>query len=200
MPVPTPAGWRVTDDHEYVEVTSRAQLRAWLEANHTRSESIWLVTYKKSVRPELHVEWGDIVREALCFGWIDSQAGRVDHERTKVRLSPRKRGSSWSAINKAHVAELEAAGLMTDAGRTRIAEAREDGSWEFLDDVEAGIVPDDLAAAFDALPGSRDTFDAFPRSTRRATLEWIKTAKRPETRAKRIAETAEKSAAGIRPR
>jgi len=187
-------------DHEYVEVTSRAELRSWLEVNHTQTESIWLVTYKKSARPDLHLPWGDIVKEALCFGWIDSQSGTVDGERTKVRLSPRKQGSAWSAINKGHVAELEAQGLMADAGRARIDEAKADGSWEFLDDVEAGIIPDDLAEAFDAHRGSRETFEGFPRSTRRATLEWIKTAKRPETRANRIAQTAEKSAEGVRPR
>lgn len=186
-------------DLEYVEVTTRAELRAWLEANHTQPESIWLVTYKKSVRPELHLPWEDIVREALCFGWIDSQAGRVDDERTKVRLSHRRKGSGWSGINKAHIAELEAEGLITDAGWAVIDRAKQDGSWEFLDDIEAEIVPDDLAAAFAEHPGAREQFEAFPRSTRRMTLYWIKTAKRPETRAKRIAETARKSADGVPP-
>ncbi|NND85139.1 MAG: hypothetical protein HKN46_08330 [Acidimicrobiia bacterium] len=186
-------------DHEHVEVTTRAELRAWLEGHHTQPESIWLVTYKKSTRPDLHLPWEDIVQEALCFGWIDSQAKKVDDERTKVRLSPRKRGSIWSAINKAHIVALEEQGLMTDAGRARIEAAKQDGSWEFLDDVEAGTVPDDLAAALAAQPGARETFDGFPWSTRRSTLAWIKMAKRPETRAKRIAEAAEKCARGIRP-
>ena len=187
-------------DHERVEITSRAELRAWLEAHHAQPESIWLVTYKKSARPELYVPIGDVIQEALCFGWIDSQAARLDDERTMVRLSPRKKGSAWSAINKAHVAELEQQGLITDAGWATIDEAKEDGSWEFLDDVEAGIIPDDLAEAFAAVPGSREQFESFPRSSTRATLEWIKTAKRPETRAKRIAETVEKSGDGVRPR
>ena len=187
-------------DHEYVEVTTRAELRAWLEEHHTQAESIWLVTYKKSKRPDLHLPWEEVVQEALCFGWIDSQAGRVDEERTKVRLSQRRRGSGWSGINKAHIARLEEQGLMTDAGRAKIEAAKRDGSWELLDDVEAEIIPDDLAAAFDTAPGSRETFEAFPRATRRATLYWIKTAKRAETRARRIAETAEKTAQGIAPR
>lgn len=187
-------------DHKRVEVASRAEWRAWLEANHTQAETIWLVTYKKSARPELHLPWEDIVQEAICFGWIDSQVAKLDDERSMVRVSPRKPGSAWSAVNKAHVAELEAAGLITSAGRAKIDEAKADGSWVFLDDVEAGIIPADLAAAFDAYPGSAEAFEAFPRSTKRATLEWIKTAKRPETRAKRIAEAAEKSANGTRPR
>lgn len=187
-------------DHERVEVTSRAQLRAWLEANHAQTESIWLVAYKKSVRPDLHVPWPDIVQEAICFGWIDSQAARLDDERAMIRLSPRRRGSAWSAINKAHVADLAERGLISDAGWARIDEAKADGSWEFLDDVEAGVIPEDLAQAFAAKPGSADNFASFPRSTRRATLEWIKTAKRPETRMRRIAETADKSERGVRPR
>jgi uncharacterized protein YdeI (YjbR/CyaY-like superfamily) len=187
-------------DHERVEISSRAELRMWLEEHHTQPESIWLVLHKKSARPDLYVPMGDVIQEALCFGWIDSQAAKLDDERRMVRLSPRKKGSAWSAINKAHVAELEQQGLMTEAGRTKIDQAKADGSWEFLDDVEAGIVPDDLAEAFDAVPGARERFEAFPRSTTRATLEWIKTAKRPETRARRIAETVDKSAQGARPR
>ena len=187
-------------DHERVEITSRTELRAWLEENHAHGDTIWLVTYKKSARPDLYVPWDEIVREAICFGWIDSQAAKLDDERTMVRLSPRRRGSVWSAINKAHVAELEPQGLITEAGWAKIEEARSDGSWEFLDDVDAGIIPDDLAEAFDAAPGSREQFESFPMSTIRATLGWIKMAKRSETREKRIAETVEKSAAGVRPR
>lgn len=187
-------------DHERVVVRSRAEWRAWLSEHHTQTESIWLVTYKKSARPELHVPWTDVVQEAICFGWIDSQASKLDEERRMVRLSPRKRGSAWSAINKAHVAELSEQGLITDAGWEKIEAAKQDGSWEFLDDVEAGIIPEDLATAFESVPGSRESFEAFPRSTTRATLEWIKRAKRPETRQQRISQTVEKSAAGVRPR
>ena len=187
-------------EQERLEITDRAQLREWLEANHTQTEAIWLVTYKKSVRPELYVPWEDVVQEALCFGWIDSQAGKVDEERSMVRLSPRRKGSGWSGLNKRHIIELELNGLMTDAGRAKIDAAKEDGSWEFLDDIEAEIIPDDLAEAFAEHPGSKENFEGFPRANRRATLYWIKTAKRPDTRAKRIAEAAEKSAVGERPR
>ena len=187
-------------DQERVEVTSRAELRSWLEEHHTQTQSIWLVTYKKAAGLDRYVPWEDIVQEALCFGWIDSQAARVDDERTMVRLSPRKKGSHWSGINKAHVVELEEKGLITEAGWAAIDRAKRDGSWEFLDDVEAGIIPDDLAEAFDAVPGSREQFEAFPLSSRRIALAQIKMAKRPETRAKRIAKTVEDSSQGIRPR
>ena len=185
---------------ERVEVTSCAELRSWLEANHRQSESVWLVTYKKSVRPELYVPWDEVVRELLCFGWIDSQAAGLDGERRMVRISPRKPGSAWSAVNKRHVEELSRNTLIEEAGWEPIREAKRDGSWEFLDDVEAGIIPGDLAEAFETTPGSREQFDRFPRSTARATLEWIKRAKRPDTRQKRIAETVQKSVEGVRPR
>ena len=187
-------------DLERVEVTSRQELRTWLELNHRQPESVWLVTYKKSVRPELYVPWEDVVQELLCFGWIDSQAAKLDDERRMVRISPRKPGSAWSGVNKRHVEELARSNLIEQAGWERIREAKRDGSWEFLDDVEAGIIPDDLGAAFDAVPGSRERFDRFPRSTTRATLEWIKRAKRPDTRRQRIAETVLNSDRGVRPR
>ena len=116
-----------------------------------------------------------------------------------VRFSPRKKGSVWSAINKAHVADLAEQGLITEAGWAKIDDAKADGSWEFLDDAEAGIIPDDLAEAFAAAPGSREAFEAFSHSTRRTTLAWIKMAKREETRAARIADAVAKSAEGVRP-
>ncbi|TNE84798.1 MAG: hypothetical protein EP330_27715 [Deltaproteobacteria bacterium] len=187
-------------DHPHVEFTTRAALRAWLEAHHESGEAIWLVTYKKGARPDLHLPWTDLVQEGLCFGWIDSQRVAVDEERTKLRFSPRKAGSIWSAINKAHAAELEAQGLMAPAGRAAIERAKADGSWSFMDEVEAGIVPEDLDAAFAAHPGSRAQFDGFPWSARRNTLAWIKLAKTAGTRAKRIAEAAAKCAKGERPR
>ncbi|MEL7238512.1 MAG: YdeI/OmpD-associated family protein [Planctomycetota bacterium] len=187
------------DDFEHVEVTSRAGWRAWLEANHTQAESIWLVTYKKAAG-EKYVPFGDIVEEAICFGWIDSRVGKVDALRSRCIVAPRRTASAWSAVNKKIVAKMTKAGLMQPAGLAKIAAAKKNGMWTFLDDVEAGVIPDDLAVAFRKHRGARSNFDAFPRSTRRATLEWIKTAKKTETRAKRIAETAAKSAQNQRPR
>lgn len=181
-----------------LEITSRAAWRAWLEAHHATSPGVTLVTWKKR-HASKHVPWDDVVREALCFGWIDSVAGRVDADRSSVRVTPRRPGSAWSARNKAHVAQLDADGLLAPAGRDAIARAVADGSWTFLDDVEQGTVPDDLARALDA-EGQRGAWDALPFSTRRATLEWIKTAKRPPTRAARIAHTVAACRAGTRPR
>jgi uncharacterized protein YdeI (YjbR/CyaY-like superfamily) len=118
--------------------------------------------------------------------------------RTMLWFAPRKPGSGWSRPNKARIERLTAAGLIAPAGQALIDAAIADGSWTLLDAVEDLVVPDDLAAAFAARPGSRDTFESFPRSVKRGDLEWIAQAKRPETRAKRVNELADLAAAGHR--
>ncbi len=178
---------------EQVEVKSRAEWRAWLEAHHTQPDGIWLVTYKKHM-PAYYLAWDDIVQEALCFGWIDSLPRKLDADRTMHYISPRKKGSPWSGRNKQYLRELEAAGLLHPAGIAVIQQAIADGSWTLLDDVEALIVPDDLAEALTHYPDASAHFDGFRASAKKAILWWIKSAKRPETRAKRIAQTAEKAA------
>jgi uncharacterized protein YdeI (YjbR/CyaY-like superfamily) len=186
----------MTDD-VHVHPESRAVWRAWLAEHHGRSAGAWLVSWKKHTsRPALTCD--EAVEEALCFGWVDSKPRRLDADRSALWFSPRRRGSAWSRPNKERVARMEAAGLMTDAGRSAVEAAKADGTWILLDTVEDIIVPDDLAAAFDARPGSRARFDAFPRSARRGILEWIVQAKRPATRAARVAETARLAERGER--
>jgi len=160
-------------------------------------ESIWLVTWKKAAGAR-YLPYGAIVDEALAFGWIDSLPRALDAERTMILLSPRKTGSSWSAVNRERVERLIAAGAMHPAGLARVAAAKADGSWSRLDAVEALTIPDDLAAAL--VPGSvaDGHFHAFPRSVARRILEWIGNARTPETRARRIAETAAKAADNLR--
>jgi uncharacterized protein YdeI (YjbR/CyaY-like superfamily) len=184
-------------DYPQLEITSAAQLRKWLLANHDSVEGIWLVTYKKS-SGERYVSYEEVVREALCFGWIDSQGKPLDATRSQLLLTPRKPKSNWSGPNKARVAELTAAGLMQPAGQAMIDLAKRSGTWTALDDVEALIEPDELRAALDAQPDARRHWDEFPRSTRRAILEWIGSAKRPKTVQKRIAETARLAAVNVR--
>jgi uncharacterized protein YdeI (YjbR/CyaY-like superfamily) len=145
------------------------------------------------------LEYEDAILEALCFGWIDSKAAKLDDARTMLWMSPRKRGSGWARTNKARIERLLADGMMAPAGLALIEEAKRDGSWTLLDDVENLVVPDDLAAALDALPGARERWDALPRSVRRGALEQLVQAKRPETRAKRVAEFAQITAEGERP-
>ena len=186
------------EEGERLHPGSRAEWRAWLAEHHDRSDEVWLVLWRqRSGRAGLTYE--ESVLEALCFGWIDGKSAGLDDERTMLRFSPRKRGSGWARSNKLRVERLLAEGLMTEAGLALVEEAKRDGSWTKLDAVEDLVVPDDLAAALTAHPGARETWDGFSRSVRRAALARIVEAKRPETRAKRVAETARLTARGERP-
>ncbi len=185
-------------DYEDVLVSSRAEWRGWLEANHARSPGIWLVTYKKgSGKP--HLPYDDIVEEALCFGWIDSRPNKLDAERSKLLLTPRKPGSPWSALNKRRVEKLVAEGLMTPAGLAKIEAAKRDGSWAALDAAEALEEPPELGAALAADPDARRGFDAFRDSVKKPLLYWVTSAKRPETRARRIEQIVAGAKAGRSP-
>lgn len=184
-------------EHEWVEVNDRAEWRRWLEAHHEQTESIWLVAHKKHV-PERYLAFDDMVQEALCFGWIDSQVITIDADRTRRRLSPRRPNSIWSAVNKRHVEHLEATGQMTDAGRHVIERAKADGSWTFLDDIEAGIIPDDLRDALAEDPAAEALFLAMSHSRRKHFLYWVKSAKRAPTRAERIVHTLRCMHAGLK--
>lgn len=181
------------DELEHVQVETRVQWRRWLQRNHSTSPGIWLVTWRPASGKPV-VDYEAICEEAICFGWVDSRPGKVDDERTKILVTPRKRGAKWSRPNKERVARLEAAGQLAPAGIAVIEAAKADGSWTALDAVEDLVVPDDLAAAFAAHPGSADHWVAFPRSVKRGILEWIVSAKKPETRAARVERTAEMAA------
>ncbi|GAB5429167.1 MAG: YdeI/OmpD-associated family protein [Devosia indica] len=154
------------------------------------------MTWKKH-RP-YHVTWDEVVEEALCFGWIDSQPRKLDENRSMLRLSPRKSGSAWSGVNKERVKMLIDAGRMQPSGLAKIEVAKTNGSWSSLDKASDLKVPDDLAAAFSEHPGALQQFMAFPPSARRAILEWISLAKRSETRANRVQETARLAQIGQR--
>jgi len=171
------------------QATTRDEWRAWLEQNHTRAEGIWLITYKQS-SGKPRVTYDESVEEALCFGWIDSKSRALDDERSMLWFAPRKRRTGWSKLNKERIARLIDAGLMAEAGLAKVEAARQDGSWNASDAVEALEIPADLAAALGSYPAARAHFEAFPRSVKRSILEWIAAAKTPATRAKRIEETA----------
>ena len=184
-------------DAESVYASDRKAWRAWLKRNHRTCERVWLVYYKKgSGKPS--VSYNDAVEEALCFGWIDSKGGTLDHERSLLWFAPRRAGSGWSRPNKERVERLLAAGLMCPAGLAKIEAAKTDGSWNSLDAVEALELPNDLVQALASYPFATEHFAAFPRSVKRSILEWISTARRPETRAARVAETARLANENIR--
>ena len=187
------------DDAPHVHADDRATWRAWLEANHATASGAWLVTWRtRSGRQGLDYEAA--IEEALCVGWVDSTGGRVDDERGKLYFAARKPRSVWAATNKARVERLIAEGRMLPAGLAAIERATANGSWGILDSVERLEVPDDLAAALDAQPPAAANFAAFPPSARKMLLGWLVTARRPETRARRIEEIADAAARNQRAR
>jgi uncharacterized protein YdeI (YjbR/CyaY-like superfamily) len=170
------------------EIATRDELRRWFAANHAKLEGAWIVTRKRAAGGT--VVWNDIVEEALCVGWVDSLPRKLDAERSMLLVTPRKPTSLWSAKNKAHVESLERRGLMRAAGEAAVAAAKSSGTWVALDAVSALEVPADLQEALAARPPARTHWDAFPPSARRGILEWIAQAKRPQTRAVRVEQTA----------
>jgi uncharacterized protein YdeI (YjbR/CyaY-like superfamily) len=183
------------DGLDRVYAADRAAWRAWLETHAETAAAVWLVFYKKgSGQPS--ITWDEAVEEALCFGWIDSKAKPIDDLRYRQYFSPRKPTSVWSKINKARLERLVADGFMREPGLRAIERAKANGSWSVLDDVEALVIPDDLAHTFAESPGAREAFERLSRTNRRNILQWIATAKRPQTRAKRIAATVSGGAEG----
>ena len=179
-------------DFEKVEVSSAPELRNWFEQNHAQAESIWLVTFKKSV-PGKYVSTQEVLDELMAFGWIDGRRMKLDDERTMQLLSPRKT-QHWAKSYKDRVAKLTQEGRMHPAGLKAVEVAKAIGMWDFMNDVDALIKPDDLIEALEQHPPALTNYEAFPDSAKRDILRWIKLAKKPETRAKRIRETAVKAA------
>ncbi len=176
-------------DLEKVEVKSLKELRRWLQLNHKQKNSVWLVTYK-IVEPKFYIEYPKIVDELLCFGWIDSLPRKLDEQRKMLRISPRKPKSAWSKINRDKVPVLIESGQMNPAGLEVIEQAKKDGSWDKLKVTDENKIPKDLNLALKKHSSSLKNFKAFPPSARRAILEWIAQAKAPETRNRRLSETA----------
>jgi uncharacterized protein YdeI (YjbR/CyaY-like superfamily) len=187
------------DDAPWFETDDRTAWRSWLEANHASSGGVWLVTWRpRSGKAGLDYEAA--IEEALCFGWVDSTAGRVDDERGRLYFAPRKPRSGWAATNKVRVERLVAAGRMAPAGLAAIERAKANGSWEILDSVERLEVPEDLRAALAARPPAATNFAAFPPGARKQMLAWVAFAQRPVTRATRVAQIAESAARNVRAR
>jgi uncharacterized protein YdeI (YjbR/CyaY-like superfamily) len=185
------------DDAERLHLERTSQWHDWLDANHTQRQGVWLVQWKaRTGKPAISYE--EAVQEALCYGWVDSTYRSLDEERGMLWYSPRRKGSLWAASNKARVERLETEGRMTDAGRAAIDAAKTDGSWAILESVEALLVPDDLATALAARADAGDQWDHLAPTARRAYLLWVATAKRDETRARRVRESADLVSQGKR--
>ncbi|MDX1907401.1 MAG: YdeI/OmpD-associated family protein [Bacteroidia bacterium] len=175
----------------------QAAWRTWLAAHHETESRIWLIIYRKqSGIPSVYYD--EAVDEALCFGWIDSKPNKRDENSFFQFFSRRDPTSNWSKVNKTKVERLLREGRMAPAGLAMVELAQQTGTWTALDEVEALIIPPDLQAALEAQPNALQHFVAFPPSARRGILEWILNARRPETRQKRITETARLAAQNIR--
>lgn len=176
--------------------TSPDELRAWFDANHETASELWLGTYKKATgRPT--VSWSDAVDEALCVGWIDSVRYSLDGERAAQRFTPRRKGSNWSVINVAKVARLRAEGRMRPAGEAAFGERREDrtGIYSFEQSRDPELAPDE-AARFRQDDAAWAWFSARSPSYRKQAIHWVISAKREETRERRLLALIEDSAAG----
>jgi uncharacterized protein YdeI (YjbR/CyaY-like superfamily) len=171
---------------------SKQQWRQWLQENHDKKHSIWLVYYKKKFNM-LTISWSEAVDEALCFGWIDSKKQSIDEKRYMQFFCRRKSNSTWSKVNKAKIQRLSEAGLMTQAGFNSIETAKLNGSWVILDEVEALIIPEDLENEFQKRPGSKSYFLSLSMSDRKNILQRLVLVKRQQTRLKRIQEIGVRS-------
>lgn len=159
---------------------------AWLSAHHASSRGLWLKIAKKGSAGR-SISYSDALDVALCHGWIDGQKGRHDDDYWLQRFTPRKPGSNWSKINTERAAALIASGRMSPAGLREVERAQADGRWERAYQSQSRItVPEDLARALAANPRAREFFDTLDGTNRYAVLYRIASAKRPETRAKRI--------------
>ena len=170
---------------------SPAQMEAWLEEYGESSDGIWLKFAKKGTGIP-SVVYADAVEVALCHGWIDGQARRLDEQHYLQRFTPRRPRSKWSRINREKAERLIAESRMRPAGLREIERAREDGRWDdAYESPTTATVPDDFQQALDADPGAREFFESLGSTKRYSFLYRIADAKRPETRARRIAEYVE---------
>lgn len=180
-----------------ITARSAEEWRIWLKENHQKVENVWLIIFKKETGIPT-VTYKDSVDEALCFGWIDSRGVKRDSGSYYQFYSKRKPKSNWSGVNKAKVDVLLAQGKMEPAGMAMVELAKKTGTWNTLDAATNLEIPDDLRAALQSYETAAQNFEAFPKSTKRAILEWISAAKQSATRQKRVEETAKLAAQNIR--
>jgi uncharacterized protein YdeI (YjbR/CyaY-like superfamily) len=164
-----------------------ADFRLWLEVHHDTATELWMGFKKKHVEPP-GLQWAEAVREALCFGWIDSVAQRIDDDTRRQRWTPRKSRSTWSSINIAAVAELTAAGRMHPAGLAAFARRREDRSGIYTYETRERQWPEHYEALLRADATASAFWDAATPSYRKVATNWVVTAKQEATRDKRMAE------------
>lgn len=171
----------------------------WLLHNHAKYNAVYLVFYKLELNLPT-MRWEEAVRVALCFGWIDSTVKSVGLGKRIQYFSPRNPKSTWSALNKKYIIELEEAGLIKESGWKLINLAKETGKWTEMDAVENGIIPKELQDAFDKNEKAFKNYEGFSKGYRKSYLSWLHSAKRETTRQKRIAKIIKLCVANIKSR
>ncbi|MFV0315897.1 MAG: YdeI/OmpD-associated family protein [Microthrixaceae bacterium] len=177
-----PATWKF--DYPIFHAESRRQWRGWLEHNHEGTRGVWLCSWRDKDLPVCR--YPDAVEEAIAFGWIDSTKTNLDDDRVLQMFTPRRPRSTWTRLNRRRAADMEARGMMTDAGRASIEVAKSNGYWDLYDQVEDLIEPTELRRALDSVPAARQNWDAFPPTARKQMLWWVISAAKDATRSERI--------------
>ena len=185
----------LTENFDKVQIVSSEELRSWLHKNHLQKQSVWLVTFKKGEGDNGYVSRWEVLDELICFGWIDGIRRKLDEKRTMQLISPRK-VQHWTRTYKERASTLIREGRMKEAGLKSIEASKANGLWDFMDDVDNLILPDDLKRALSIHDGAYEFFDSINDSSKRFVLRWIKLAKTEKTRQRRIRKIADLSAQG----
>lgn len=175
------------EEKEHLYFKNADEWRAWLHDNHHSSKGIYLLFYKVSSNFE-SMRWEEAVKVAICYGWIDSTVKKIDEHQRRQLFTPRKDKSVWSKLNKTYIEKLIQENAMHESGLRKIEIAKQNGSWNSLDEVENHIIPEDLQLAFDDNKKAWGNYQSFSPSYRKSYLYWLNQAKRIETRDKRIKE------------
>jgi len=177
---------------EFIIFRNREEWKDWLEQNHTSSKDIWIAIFKKKYSHK-GITYDEALEEAICFGWIDSLMKRLDEEKFILRFSPRRRNSPWSLKNKNRAEKMLAEGKMTEAGIAMIDNAIKSGWWEMAYSMKRKQeIPPDMENALKENPRVWKRFKELNNSDQMRYIFWINTAKKQETRKKRIQDIIKK--------
>ncbi len=175
------------EEKEHLYFKNADEWRTWLHKNHHSSKGIYLLFYKVSSDYE-SIRWEEAVQVAICYGWIDSTVKKIDEHQRRQLFTPRKDKSVWSKLNKTYIEKLIQENAMHESGLRKIEIAKQNGSWNSLDEVENHVIPEDLQLAFNDNPKAWSNYQSFSPSYRKSYLYWLNQAKRVETRQNRIRE------------
>ena len=187
---------KTQDEPETLTFATQKAWREWLQENQTLEAGVWLRMYKKGSGIE-SINYAEALDEALCVGWIDGQKRSFDETSWVQRFVPRRPRSTWSKVNRQHVQRLIDEGRMQEAGLREVEKAKTDGRWEAAyDSASTSVPPDDFLQALAQNAAAREFFERLDRQNVYAILYRIQTAKKPETRERRIATLVEMLAKG----